>query len=221
MPDASGAISNTSRESLYEFVEREQKLDESIGEAQYTVRALKKDRKNLRALITAAGFDLGMFDRTRQMMGVPHEQREAEFRELARNLAWMGMPIGTQSQMFSDEETAVPPEIQVSRVKSAGRSAGKLGRERTANPWPAGSLLAVTWDEEWLFGREEAAQTTVTAAAPPAPKRGPGRPRKAAAPSEPVFAQEPQQPEPEAETQPETTPVLSGLEFDSETEGSA
>jgi hypothetical protein len=221
MPDAGG---NITKQSLYEFIERETKLDESIGEAQYTVRALKKDKKNLRALIVAAGFDLSMFDRTRQMMAIPYEQREAEFKELLRNMAWMGMPIGTQTEMFSQEETAVPPEIQISRVRDAGRTAGKLGRERSANPWPAGQLLYQEWDSSWLAGKEEAAQS----ATPAAPKRGPGRPKKteAAAPAKPAAGlrkgknEESHTAAPPAAPQ-EAPPSPSGLEFDTETEGTA
>lgn len=234
MPDAGGSISNTTKESLFEFVERETKIDEAIGEAQYNVRALKKEKKNLRALITAAGFDLGTFDRTRALMALPYEQREAEFRELQRNMAWLGMPLGTQAEMFRQEETAVPPEIQISRVKDAGRTAGKLGRERGTNPWPAGQLLHQEWDSSWLIGREEAAQS----ATPAAPKRGPGRPPKAetaakangaglrkgkgkgktnAPPTDPVFAQDPA-------PKPATPPAPSergDLEFDTDTAGSA
>lgn len=167
--------SNTSKASLYEFLESEIKIDESIGEAQYTVRALKKEKKDLRALIKAAGFDLEVFDDTRKMMAQSFEEREAKHRERMRNMAWVGMPLGTQAEMFSEEETAVPPEVQLSRVQDAGRTAGKMGRERSANPWPAGQLLHQTWDSAWLEGSEQAAQSTE-------PKRGPGRPKKDAAP---------------------------------------
>jgi hypothetical protein len=237
MPDAGGAISNVTKETLYEFIERETKIDESIEEAQYTVRALKKTKKDLRGLIVAAGFTLAVFDETRKKMAMSFDEREAEHRELRRNLAWLGMPLGTQAEMFSSEETAVPPDIQVSRVQAAGKAAGKLGRERGANPWQAGSLLYAEWDSAWLVGREEAAQSTVEA-----PKRGPGRPPKAQVaevsakpasgvrkgkgkgkrtdpPAEPVFAQQPAAEEPVPE--PVTPPAPSGLEFDTDMAGAA
>ena len=173
---------NMSKASLYEFIDRHQKIDESVEEAQCTVRALKKQRKELRAVIAGAGFTLGVFDETMAKMQQSFEEREAYDRELRRNMAWMGMPLGTQAEMFSEEETAVPPEVQLSRVRDAGRTAGKMGRERSANPWPVSSLLYATWDENWLVGKEEAAQTTV-------PARRPGRPRKNTPPPEPVFAE--------------------------------
>ena len=230
MPDAGV---NVTRESLYEFVERETKIDESIEEAQYTVRALKKTKKDLRALIKATGFTLEVFDETRAKMAMAYEEREANDKELRRNMAWMGMPLGTQSEMFSEEETAVPPEIQVSRVRDAGRTAGKLGRERSANPWQGGSLLFVEWDSSWLAGAEEAAQSTVEAP----PKRGPGRPPKGTSaapakpkgngkgkgkrtdpPADPVFAQEP---ETLAQGGAGLAQAGSGLDFDTEPQGSA
>src|SRR5215469_15491895 len=157
MPDAGGHISNTSKESLYDFVDRHQKIDESIEEAQYTVRALKKQKKELRAVIAGAGFILDVFDETLQKMQMSFEEREAYDRELRRNMAWMGMPLGTQAEMFKEEETAVPPDVQVERVRDAGTTAGRLGRERSANPWSP--------------GREAAAQDVVDK-----PKRG--RPKK-------------------------------------------
>lgn len=174
MPDA-----NVTKNSLFEFIDRHQKIDESVEEAQYTVRALKKQRKELRAVIAGAGFTLGVFDETMAKMQQSHEEREACDRELRRNMAWIGMPLGTQAEMFSEEETAVPPEVQLSRVRDAGRTAGKLGRERTSNPWRAGELLFAEWDSAWLQGSEQAAQSTE-------PKRGPGRPKKDAAEKPPA-----------------------------------
>src|SRR5215469_5088493 len=151
MPDAGGHISNTSKESLYDFVDRHQKIDESIEEAQYTVRALKKQKKELRAVIAGAGFILDVFDETLQKMQMSFEEREAYDRELRRNMAWMGMPLGTQAEMFSQEDTEVPADVQVERVRQAGTTAGKLGRERSENPWAApGSLLYQEWDSAWM-----------------------------------------------------------------------
>jgi hypothetical protein len=209
MPDAGG---NITKEGLYDFIERHEKIDESIGEAQYTVRALKKQRKELRGLITAAGHTLSVFDETMAKVAMSFEERESLDRKLRRNMAWLGMPLGTQSEMFTEEEVEVPAEIQVSRVRRAGEGAGKAGRERQENPWPAGSLLWATWDEGWRVGKEATAQTTIDA-----PKRGRGRPKKNAAPVEPVFAQEP---EPEPET-PIPAPPASGLDFDTDVHGSA
>ena len=138
MPDAGG---NVTKESLLEYVERYDGVEEEVAAAAEKVRLAKQARSRLRKLIESAGHDLKVFDRTREMMALPYEQREAEFKELQRNLAWVGMPLGAQAEMFSEQETAVPPEIQVSRVRDAGRTAGKLGRERSSNPWPVGQLL--------------------------------------------------------------------------------
>lgn len=223
MPDVVG---NISKASLYEFIERHQKIDESVEEAQYTVRALKKSRKELRAVIASAGFTLDVFDETMAKMQLSFEKREAYDAELRRNMAWVGMPLGTQAEMFSEDETAVPPEIQVSRVRDAGRTAGKLGRERGANPWKPGELLFSEWDSAWLAGKELAAQETE-------PKRRPGRPKKDTAaekpaaglrkgrskktdPGEPVFAAPPI---PDADPadldhDPALPNGVSGLEFD-------
>lgn len=216
MPDAGGAISNGPTQAmLYDFIDRETKIDESIEQAAYNVRTLKKTKKDLRALIVASGFDLEVYDDTRKMMAQSFEEREAKHQERMRNMAWMGMPLGTQKEMFPAEEVEVPAEIQISRVQRAGRDAGKIGRERSSNPWPAGQLLYQTWDMAWLEGAELAAQSTVDK-----PKRGRPRKTESVAPTTKANGKGRGKNKQTAEPQ-QAPPPPSDLEFDTETEGSA
>jgi hypothetical protein len=179
-------------------VERYEDVEDEIANANATAKLAKDKRKKLRTVIKGAGFDLAAFDRYRVESQKSSERREAEDAEFRRYMAWSGMPLGTQAEMFKKDEPEddVPPELQVKRVRRHGVVSGRAGRERSENPWQAGQLLHQIWHEGWLEGKEGAAQSTVpTVPLVPAGEpelRRRGRPpgaknadKKAAAPSTP------------------------------------
>jgi hypothetical protein len=136
-------------------------------------------RKNLRKRIKGAGLNLVAFDRARAEAARSTEEREEEDREFRRNLAWLGKPLGYQLDWIGGAEAATPngedeaeiAQHQVHQVELAGKQAGEDGRNRSANPWTAGSFLHERWDESWLAGQDVLAQ-----------RIKPAEPRRARAP---------------------------------------
>jgi hypothetical protein len=86
--------------SFLDFIAQYRTLDAEVAEVVGV-------RKELRARIKAAGLSLGAFDRARKLADMAQDKRDAEHREVLRNLEWLSKPIGHQAVM----EFLVPHRI--------------------------------------------------------------------------------------------------------------
>jgi hypothetical protein len=159
---------NVTQADLQAYLEEYRLADEAVAEK-------LKDRRSTRQQVKESGFDIDAFDWSRKSAELSGELRERQFYEYRRNLAWMNKPVGNGYDPDPNGES-VEPETEISdkqreRVEDAGVMAGYDGRERSANPWTPGSLLAQDWDNGWQRG-----EATRTEEGDDAPKRGPGRP---------------------------------------------
>jgi hypothetical protein len=84
------------------------------------------------------------------------DERELIDRKVAEYALWLDQPIGSQTDMFgsatvSEEATAEQHEWTAT---GDGLEAGKAGKQRDDNPYPAGSAVHVAWDKAWLRGQK-------------------------------------------------------------------
>lgn len=147
--------------------------------AEAAVTEAGADRKAVLDRAKEAGLNPISFRRAYKEAKKASDVRETEDREYRRMMKWLGMPLGTQAELFQEpsegnglDEQAMAGH-QVHQVAAAGQTAGKAGHDRQTNRWAPGTYLHQIWDEGWVRGQEELAQTLV----PPEPKRR-GRPRK-------------------------------------------
>lgn len=219
----------TPQELSAQFHERYDAIEREIDEAKAAQKEAVESRKNLRKIIKAAQINLVGFDQARADRDKSGELREEEQAEYHRQMAWMGKPVkaGEQAKFEFEAEQPQPAEIQIRRVRDAGRVTGKNGADRNANPWTPGTLLWSEFDGAWREGHQEWETAQEANAQTVVPKRGPGRPRKNTVAPEPAPEASAAGEEPAPETPaPPPAPKPSrakrgGISFDSETEGSA
>jgi hypothetical protein len=155
---------------------------DSYADADKAVADAVADRKDLRAKIKAAGIPLAAFDRSRRDSEKSGEIREAEEIWYRRMMTWRQKPVGFQASMDMAAGGAVDPGLaalstsELKRIDMEGFEAGKGGRRKDSNSYTPGTEAYQRWDTAWLRGQAEIASTL----GDPAPKRGRGRPPKAA-----------------------------------------
>lgn len=159
--------------------------------AQQAVRAAAGQVKRARAAARAAGVDLAAYGLAEELTALSLERSQDRLRNLSSYLAWSGLPIGTQVDLFETPEGPSALEAHEHNVWLAiteGEDAALLGRARTDNPHPVGSEMHVGWDHGWLHyphpeesvaAAPEGEAEAATQGAPPPQRRGPGRPRGA------------------------------------------
>ena len=79
------------------------------------------------------------------------EDRDKILRDTIRMAKWTGTPIGTQLDLFSsgddqDLSAAMAASLAIDQVEEEGYRAGRSGRQRSDNPYYAGTENYVTWD---------------------------------------------------------------------------
>ncbi len=127
------------------------------------------------------------------------EEREAADRAYRRNMAWLGKPVGTQSEF--DLAPSWSP-VDLSRVERDGFTAGKRGDRADSNSWTPGREEHQRWHSGWLRGQGEKVTAEIRTAEkvalggdegyplPTEPTRRRGRPK--GSPNKPKVAQEEQ-----------------------------
>lgn len=141
-----------------------QKLQGKARAASSKFRAILKDAKK-------AGIDPDDILWYRDTRGRDPAEIDAETRRRNRLARVMRLPIGTQLGIFEDGETVArkasrdagdgataADRTQLQKeAHTAGREAGRAGKNRTDNPWPLKSAAFTEWDSGWCEGQAETA----------------------------------------------------------------
>jgi hypothetical protein len=88
-----------------------------------------------------------------------------EMRIRAERMAWLGLPVGFQADIFGDTAKAAQSDPQHAEwaAGEAGLQAGKTGGLRDDNPYQPGTAEHVAWDRSFVAGMEAlAADMAVT-----------------------------------------------------------
>lgn len=168
-PERSNVTKETFNEAYDDLVERlakKQESDSAVANAYKRWEGVGVDKKELKRAIADGKLDAG----TRQRM---HENH-------IRNMAWLGMPLGTQTAMDLGEPK--PGEGSVITLKRAkveiereGLAAGRAGASITSCPHAPATESYQIWTSGWHKGQRENADK-LSGGTSSAPRRG--RPRK-------------------------------------------
>lgn len=203
--DREGA--NLTRGTFLEFVQKHDDIDQEIASAKETMRSLNRRRKDIRKSVEANGITIAEFDRALDDRNRSDDELEASHRQYQRNLAWLGKPVGFQSDLGLPVETAADTKAatvyQMKQVDTDGYNAGRAGYAVSLNQHAPGTEEYQRWHNAWLRGQEAKIKAEIKPTE--APKRGRGRPRKNGAAPETPGAQQAssESPPPGADDQPE------------------
>lgn len=148
------------------------KYYEEYKDVQAGLDEMRTMRKEVRGRIKES-FVLKAWDYMLKFDEMAGEVREAVERDLYFMMGAIGKPF-----IVPDDLDAVGPseitEVERRRIDGHGFVAGRANADRVSNPWNLGSEHYQIWDGGWLRGRDTLAEAPEE---PPAPRRGPGRPR--------------------------------------------
>lgn len=217
-PERSGG--NLTAETFQDFYRQAKSAQGEIADAAKDVAAARAVLRGVYKRAETDGINVAMLKTVIKLGELDTDELAANDRDLARYRAWLNLPVGSEPELGlaggagpasrfaggagNGSEAANQPENmsehQRWQIEEAGISAGKAGTAAANNPWIVGTFNHQLWHEGWLKGQGAKVSTEVGVA----PKRGPGRPRKAA-PAEPAEAPaELDDPEP-VEAEPDTS----------------
>lgn len=101
------------------------------------------------------------------------DKREIDDRDMRKYMEWLGMPLGHQAEMFTNDNAPKPnghdPETSEADEKHAlrvadreGYTAGKAGANVDSCPYELGSELAQVWHSSWHRAQSEQVHETLT-----------------------------------------------------------
>lgn len=145
------AASNLTQETFVEYFREYSAARTKIEEATAAARAILKRAASV-------GINTKMLAKARENQRLDRDKVEADMQDLARYHAWLGLPVGTQAEMFGDAGDAPKKEVideqRIWEAGEAGLAAGKAGKNRTDNPHAPGSELYQAWDRAYIAGQE-------------------------------------------------------------------
>jgi ribosome modulation factor len=165
-PNVTPATFNEAYDDLVEKLAAKAQTDSAVANAYKRWEGMGVDKKELKRAIADGKLDAA----TRLRM---HEHH-------IRNMAWLGMPLGTQTAMDlgapkDDEGSVISLKRKKAQVEQEGLAAGRAGASISSCPYTAGTESYQLWTNGWHQGQREIVSTLGGGA--PAP-RGRGRPRK-------------------------------------------
>jgi ribosome modulation factor len=143
-----------------EFLEHYRRIKDTKrlkDEASSAHKAAREDFK-------AKGGDLNALKIVDHLQGLDDAEAELRMRETLRYAAWLGLEIGTQTELFGDapmiDLTAnVRAEHASWEVEQSGYKAGKAGEPIDNCPHPGGSPHHTRWRSGWHDGQAALAAT--------------------------------------------------------------
>jgi len=107
----------------------------------------------------SAGFNPGVITELLRLQKQDPDAVEQFNRELARLAAWANIPIGTQANLFGDDDEQRPSDeaantIREADVKQAGYDAALRGDPSDNSPHLPGTRYAQVWREGYDAGRD-------------------------------------------------------------------
>jgi hypothetical protein len=171
-----GYGANLTQASFLQFIDELDNADQMVAEA-------VGNRKDVRKRCIGAGLNIKAVDQARKVAEQAGDKREQHDRDFRQYMLWLGKPMGFQANWIdpdhgnapapNGQDMAAVSEHQQQQVERAGRAAGEAGRDRGANPWSPGHVLAQLWDQQWLAGQEALARKIgPTESAVPPKRRG-------------------------------------------------
>lgn len=120
-----------------------------------------ENRRNVRIDLKSEGFELGLLDEAIKMADWDRQEVREKFDLRRRYAAWLGLPVGTQAEMFEGKDD---DEILTADWTAAGRTAALSGKPaRPTKDCPP------QYHEAFMAGFAEAADADFEAAAPADP----------------------------------------------------
>lgn len=119
-----------------------------IEEKTEELSSLRGVYQNARKAAKKVGIDVAAWKRAWDLKKREPTEVIAEHQHTIEWLKFMGAPLGTQMDMFSDVEVR-----NTVSAESAGYAAGKNGETATNNPHPPGTKEAQDWQAGWLRGQ--------------------------------------------------------------------
>lgn len=150
---------NVDQGKFLAFVGRYEDFEQRLADAQETVRSIRKGKRDLLKEIEASGIPREAFDRAIEDAKEPGAVREMRDEWHRRMLAWMRKPIGTQGALDLGDVSLEPTVAELKEVDNDGVFAGKSGHRRDSNPWSPGTEQYQRWDNAWMRGQAEIAQS--------------------------------------------------------------
>lgn len=141
--------SNLTPETFLEHYRAVSRARMELTEAQAKVRNAMKRAKG-------AGIATAQLSAAISLTKIDKEKRDIEFRDLARYMAWLQMPIGTQPELFAGAEMPTQKaaaEHTEFEAEQRGYQDGKAGGAGDNAPYPLGSPLHQKWYEGWSRGQ--------------------------------------------------------------------
>lgn len=116
--------------------------------------------KAAREAAKAAGMDMNALKIVEHLASLDDADAELRMRETLRYAAWMGLEVGTQTDLFGGDGGPKLTDKIVGqhaewKAEQDGYDAGKAGKPRDDNPLPGASPLRARWDAGWHDGRAQ------------------------------------------------------------------
>ena len=113
--------------------------------------------KAAREKFKAAGGDLNAFKIVKHLQGLDDAEAELRMRETIRYASWLGLEVGTQSDLFSGAPVDLTINVQSQhrewQAEQDGYKAGKAGEPIDNCPHSGGSPLTARWRQGWHDGQ--------------------------------------------------------------------
>jgi ribosome modulation factor/uncharacterized protein (UPF0335 family) len=145
--------SNLTPETFLEHYRAVSRARTVLTEAQAQVRNAMKRAK-------AAGIATAQLSAAIALTKIDKDRRDADFADLARYMAWLQMPIGTQGALFAGEmpKQKAADEHNEFEAEQRGYEDGKAGAAGDNAPYALGSPLHQAWYNGWSRGQAFLAQ---------------------------------------------------------------
>lgn len=113
--------------------------------------------KAAREAAKAAGVNMNALKIVEHLSNVDDADAEIEMRETLRYAAWMGLEVGTQSDLFGSNDGPKLTDKIVGqhaewKAEQAGYEAGKAGKPVDECPYPGASPMREHWSSGWRDG---------------------------------------------------------------------
>ena len=117
--------------------------------------------RTIRQRMERQGCDMPALDLALRLQKLGQAEAEMRLRNALRYCRWMGMEMGAQSALFSDDadrpSTKAAEAFTEAQAYNEGYAAGLAGRNRSDHRFTAGSKLSQQFDTGWIDGQTELA----------------------------------------------------------------
>jgi len=146
---------NLTPDDLVKLVIEEARLKRALDEANAKFRAH-------RSKMDKAGVDLKAYAALQALAKLDPDERASRLKTMFRYAHQLDISLAKQGDLFADAVDRPGEKMTTEQRRwaadEAGYDAGKNGRDRSSNPYEAGSDFHVAWDEAWARGQATIAE---------------------------------------------------------------